>query len=447
MYLSETNSRTKYRLNISNVGPRFSSTKLAAGAPHIRAFCECAGVCAIRCILILAVISAALLIAARPAQAQTETVLYNFTGGSDGSHPDTGLTSDGAGNFYGATELGGLGCPGNGSGCGVVFEISPNGGGGWNETVLHSFSGPPDGANPVFAPVVFDKVGNLYGTTGYGGSDNAGALYELSPAGASWTEAVLYSFGNDWYYPTSSLIMDSAGNLYGATNWGGDGDCGTVFELSPSGGGWTAQVIYSLYCPPGSSGVIMDAAGNIFGASTSTVFELSPNGNGGWNPTVIHTFAGAPKDGYGAAGVPVLDHAGNLYGATYSGGTKNYGTVYKLSPITKGKKKGQWNEKILHSFRSSKDGANPSAGVVLDAAGNIYGTTYYGGKSGVGTVFELMAPAGTDKYYKEKVLWTFNGTDGMLPYSPPILDSAGNLYGTANEGGSYNAGVVFEVTP
>jgi uncharacterized repeat protein (TIGR03803 family) len=295
--------------------------------------------------------------------------------------------------------------------------------------------------------VVFDKVGNLYGTTGYGGSDNAGALYELSPAGASWTEAVLYSFGNDWYYPTSSLIMDSAGNLYGATNWGGDGDCGTVFELSPSGGGWTAQVIYSLYCPPGSSGVIMDAAGNIFGASTSTVFELSPNGNGGWNPTVIHTFAGAPKDGYGAAGVPVLDHAGNLYGATYSGGTKNYGTVYKLSPITKGKKKGQWNEKILHSFRSSKDGANPSAGVVLDAAGNIYGTTYYGGKSGVGTVFELMAPAGTDKYYKEKVLWTFNGTDGMLPYSPPILDSAGNLYGTANEGGSYNAGVVFEVTP
>jgi uncharacterized repeat protein (TIGR03803 family) len=191
----------------------------------------------------------------------------------------------------------------------------------------------------------------------------------------------------------------------------------------------------------------MDAAGNIFGASTSTVFELSPNGNGGWNPTVIHTFAGAPKDGYGAAGVPVLDHAGNLYGATYSGGTKNYGTVYKLSPITKGKKKGQWNEKILHSFRSSKDGANPSAGVVLDAAGNIYGTTYYGGKSGVGTVFELMAPAGTDKYYKEKVLWTFNGTDGMLPYSPPILDSAGNLYGTANEGGSYNAGVVFEVTP
>jgi len=235
MYLSETNSRTKSHLNISNVEPRFGATKLAAGAPHIRAFCECAGVCAIRCILILAVISAALLIAARPAQAQTETVLYNFTGGSDGSHPDTGLTSDGAGNFYGATELGGLGCPGNGSGCGVVFEISPNGGGGWNETVLHSFSGPPDGANPVFAPVVFDKVGNLYGTTGYGGSDNAGALYELSPAGASWTEAVLYSFGNDWYYPTSSLIMDSAGNLYGATNWGGDGDCGTVFELSPSG--------------------------------------------------------------------------------------------------------------------------------------------------------------------------------------------------------------------
>ncbi|MGD0415528.1 MAG: choice-of-anchor tandem repeat GloVer-containing protein [Terriglobales bacterium] len=352
-------------------------------------------------------------------------------------HPITSLIPDGAGNFYGATELGGS-CPGwNGYGCGVVYELSPNGSGGWNETVLHTFSGPPDAANPIFAPVVFDRAGNLYGTTGYGGSDNLGAVYELSPAGASWTEAVLYSFGTDWYYPTAGLIMDSAGNLYGTTAWGGDGNCGTVFEMSPSGGGWTEQVIYSPYCPAGSAGLIMDAAGNIFGAAASTVFELSPNGSGGWNPTVIHTFAGAPKDGYGAAGVPVLDHAGNLYGATYSGGTNNYGTVYKLSPITEGKKKGQWEERILHSFSSGKDGANPSAGVVLDAAGNIYGTTYYGGKSGVGTVFELIAPAGTDKYYKEKVLWTFNGSDGMLPYGNPILDSAGNLYGTANEGGSY----------
>jgi len=385
------------------------------------------------------VLSALLLIAARPAQAQTETVLYNFTGGSDGSHPITSLIPDGAGNFYGATELGGS-CPGwNGYGCGVVYELSPNGGGGWNETVLHTFSAPPDGANPLYAPVVFDRVGNLYGTTCYGGWDNVGALYELSPAGASWTETVLYSFssGPSGSCPHGNLIIDPAGNLYGTTGE-------TVFELSPSGGGWTYQVIYTVVDPVG---LTTDAAGNILGASDYNVFELSPNGSGGWNPTVIYTFAGAPKDGYGAQGVPVLDQAGNLYGTTYSGGTKNYGTVYKLSPITEGKKKGQWEERILHSFSSGKDGANPSAGVVLDAAGNIYGTTYYGGKSGVGTVFELIAPAGTDKYYKEKVLWTFNGSDGMLPYGNPILDSAGNLYGTANEGGSYNAGVVFEVNP
>ena len=432
MSSATTNRRAKGTLNISAVGPRFGSTKLAAAA--------------IRNALTLALLSALLLIAARPAQAQTETVLYNFTGGADGSHPDTSLISDGAGNFYGATELGGLGCPGNQYGCGVVFELSPNGSGGWNETVLHSFSGPPDAANPIFAPVVFDWGGNLYGTTGYGGWDNLGALYELSPAGASWTEAVLYSFGTDWYYPTAGLIMDSAGNLYGTTVWGGDGNCGTVFEMSPSGGGWTEQVIYSPYCPAGSAGLIMDAAGNILGAAASTVFELSPNGNGGWNPTVIHTFAGAPKDGYDAAGVPVLDQAGNLYGTTYYGGAKNLGTGYRLSPITKGKKKGQWKETILHSFRGGKDGANPVAGVVLDAAGNIYGTTFYGGKSGVGTVFELMPQVGKGSY-KEKVLWAFNGTDGMLPYGLPILDSAGNLYGTADEGGSYGNGVVFEVTP
>ena len=423
MHSPGTSSRTTGPCNISAVGPRFGSTKLVTVI--------------MRAALMVAVISALVLIAARPAQAQTETVLYNFTGGSDGSHPDTSLISDGAGNFYGATELGGS-CPGwNDYGCGVVYELSLNGGGGWNQTVLHTFSAPPDGANPIFAPVVFDRVGNLYGTTGYGGWDNVGALFEVSPAGANWTETVLYSFSpGSSGYPHDNLIIDPAGNLYGTAN-------GAVFELSPSGGGWTYQVIYAVDDPVG---LTMDAAGNIFGASNYTVFELSPNGNGGWNPTVIHTFAGAPKDGYDAAGVPVLDHAGNLYGTTYYGGAKNLGTVYRLSPITKGKKKGQWKETILHSFRGGKDGANPVAGIVLDAAGNIYGTTFYGGKSGVGTVFELMPQAGKGSY-KEKVLWTFNGTDGMLPYGRPILDSAGNLYGTADEGGSYGNGVVFEVTP
>lgn len=392
--------------------------------------------------LILAALSTLLLIAAQPAQAQSETVLYNFTGGSDGLYPESSLISDGAGNFYGTTVLGG-GCDGwNQNGCGVVFEVSPNGSGGWNQIVLHTLTAPPDGANPFMAPVIFDKAGNLYGTTEFGGWYNWGAVFELSPSGTGWAANILYSFtgGADGGHPASNLVMDQAGNLYGATS---EYEApGNVFELSPSGGGWTLQVIYEA---PTTYGVTIDAAGNIYGATLSTVFELSPNGQGGWNPTVLHTFNGAPKDGNTPLSPPVPDNAGNLYGTTYYGGATNNGTVYKLSLITKGKKKGQWKEKILHSFRY-KDGANPVAGVLLDAAGNIYGTTAAGGKYGDGTLFELARQVGKSSY-KEKVLWTFNGTDGMNPYCIPVLDSEGNLFGTAASGGPSNAGVVFEVTP
>jgi len=420
--------RAKGRLNIRDAGPRFASTRLAAAV--------------IRGALILAVLSALLLIAARPAQAQIETVLYNFTGGSDGLNPDSSLISDGTGNFYGTTVLGGMGCPGwNGYGCGVVFEISPNGSGGWKETVLHSFSGPPDGANPILAPLIFDRVGNLYGATAYGGASNAGAVFELSPVGASCTETVLYSFGNDYDYnfAPSGLIMDPAGNLYGTTSE--RQAPGTVFELSPSGGGWTEQVIYTVDICCQMTGLTMDAAGNIYGATSSTVFELSPNGNGGWTPTVVHTFAGAPGDGGQAMGTLVFDQAGNLYGTTNQGGAKNKGTVYELSPG----KSGVWTEQILHSFAGgAKDGANPVAGIAFDPAGNIYGTTTLGGSKNKGTVFEFAALGNSN--YEYTVLWSFNGADGANPDGSLILDRAGNLFGTASKGGSSNAGVVFEVS-
>src|SRR5208337_984956 len=200
MHSTGTNSRTKGRLNISDAGPRFGSTKpaagstkRAAGAPHIRAFCECLGVCAIRAAMALAVISVLLPIAARPAQAQTETVLYNFAGNPDGAFPASNLTSDGAGNFYGTTYGGGLGR-------GTVFELSPNGGGGWNETVLYSFCSAPncaDGSHPMYADVILDSAGNLYGTTEAGGAYGWGVVFELTPVGITWTETVLYSFAND----------------------------------------------------------------------------------------------------------------------------------------------------------------------------------------------------------------------------------------------------------
>jgi uncharacterized repeat protein (TIGR03803 family) len=419
-------SGAKRRLDISNSAPRLGLTKLAAAAT--------------RGVLTMAVISGLLLISPRKTQAQTENVLYNFTGGADGAYPQSRLTPDDTGNFYGTTQRGGLGY-------GTVFELSPNGTGGWNETVLYSFTGGADGSVPDISYVVFDKHHNLYGTTSYGGSNactyGCGVVFELSRSGSSWTETVLYSFvgGLSGYYPAGGLIMDTAGNIYGAlSNGGADG---AVFELSPSGGGWTEKVIYSPTDLIYAGGLTMDASGNIFGATESTVFELSPNGTGGWNPTVIHTFTGAPKDGSYEVGTPVLDRAGSLYGTTYLGGTDDYGTVYELSP----RKTGKWAERILHSFKGgTSDGSNPWAGIVFDTVGNIYGNTGAGGAYGDGTVFELVATVGVGPY-EEKVLLSFDGTNGSQAIGSLILGSAGSLYGTTNVGGEYGYGVAFKLIP
>jgi uncharacterized repeat protein (TIGR03803 family) len=386
-------------------------------------------------VLTLAVLSTLLLIAVRPALAQTENVLYNFTGGSDGADPSSSLISDGAGNFYGTTVYGGK------RDLGSVFELSPNG--GWNETVLHSFTGGKDGEYPRFSPLMFDSAGNLYGTTYYGGLSGCGygcgIVYELSPARRGWRETVLYSFtgGADGGGPVSGLIMDKAGNLYGTLS-----QVGGVFELSPSGGDWTEQLIYAADT---SGGLVMDAAGNIFGITSSTVFELSPNGNGGWNSSVVHTFAGGPKDGSGPQGTLVVAY-GDIYGTTYAGGARNFGTVYKLSP-GKGKSKGTWTERILHSFQGyPNDGSGPGAGIAFN--GNLYGTTVNGGEYDNGTVFWIFVIGEfRKKIYREQVLWSFNGTDGAYPSDTPILDSAGNLYGTTQTGGSSGVGVVFQLTP
>jgi uncharacterized repeat protein (TIGR03803 family) len=385
-----------------------------------------------------------LLIAARPAQAQTETVLWNFTGGGDGDGPLSSLASHG-GNFYGTTTYGGAECEGQDpSGCGTVFELSPNGSGGWNETVLYSFCSAPncaDGSIPEFSFVIFDGAGNLYGTTVGGGAHGFGVVFELSPVGGSWTETVLHSFaGNpDGWGPQGRLIRDPAGNLYGTTHYGGSG-FGTVFELSPSVGGWTEQVIYDVDSSfPG--GLTIDSAGNIFGIGHSTAFELSPNGSGGWTPTVIHTFTGGPQDGNLPEGTLVFDRAGNLYGTTIAGGANGFGTVYELSPGVTG-----WTENILYSFKDTgQDGFWPTGGIVFDAAGNIYGTTSRGGATGDGTVFELAAPVDGGSY-SERILWSFNDTGGAFPCCSLILDSAGNYYGTTYQGGSTNGGVVFEVS-
>ena len=393
-------------------------------------------------LLTLTVLSALLLIAAHPAQAATETVLYNFCSAqncTDGDDPQSGLTFH-AGNLYGTTCTGGLWQ------AGTVFELSPNGGGGWNETVLYSFTGEADGGCP-YANVTFDSAGNLYGTTPAGGIPNggygAGVVFELSPAGSSWTETTAYSFqgGADGEDPYDGLILDSAGNFYGINSAG-------VFELTPSGGGWAEQVIYPDTGGGGYANLTMDPAGNMFGVfanptgnGPSSAFELSPNGSGGWNPSVIYTFPGYSGDGSNPEGTPVLDQAGNLYGTTTDGGSANGGTVYKLSPGKTG-----WTEEILYSFKTNgTDGYDPIQGLVFDAAGNLYGSTFGGGKNGLGAVYELT-PGGNGKY-KEKVLSSFtpSGSGGAYPFGTLIMDSAGNLYGTTANGGTTDNGVVFEV--
>ena len=385
---------------------------------------------------------------ARLASAATEKVLHSFQAylDGDGSEANASLTFDGAGNLYGTTPYGGLGY-------GVVFELSPKAKGGWSETILYTFTGGSDGAVPQSSKLIFDSTGNLYGTAesndigggGPCGNAGCGVVFKLSPVGTSWSETVLYTFcpqigctdGSD---PINGLIFDKAGNIYGTTLTGGINSGGTVFELSPSGSSWTEQVIY-LTSYNSDAGLTMDDKGNIFGVTESAAFELSPDGKGGWKSAVIATFKDGTKDGTGAEGTPVLDAAGNLYGTMTGGGTYDNGTVYKLSPT----KKGTWNETTLYSFKGGpKDGSLPWAGIVFDAAGNIYGTTVNGGKYGWGTVFELVAGKGV---YTEKILRNFNDKDGADPYDNLIVDSAGNLYGTTRAGGSIGAGVAFEVTP
>lgn len=366
------------------------------------------------------------------AQAQTETVLYNFGGGNDGGVPNSSLIGDSAGNLYGTTQYGGLGY-------GTVFELSPNGHGGWNESVLYSFTGGADGEYPL-SSLLLDASGNLYGTTIDGGANFWGAVFELTRSGAGWNETVLYNFCSqpscsDGANPLSGLVRDAAGNIYGMTN--NNSFPGVVYQLSLSARGWIEKPIYSVDTT-NDPGLTIDAAGNLFGTSGSTVFCLSPT-NGGWIHQVLHTFAGYPKDGGIPEGSPVLDKYGNVYGATYDGGAQNYGIVFKLVHGKQG-----WSEHILYSFAGA-DGQYPYSGVVLDSADNLFGTTSQGGSSGSGTVYGLIRSSSGS--YLERVLVNFDQTNGEFPTASLILDSTHRLYGTTQSGGSSGAGVVFRVSP
>jgi len=335
----------------------------------------------------------------------TEKVLHSFKGQQkdDGTDPWGSLIFDSAGNLYG-TASGGGPCGG-----GIAFELVPHKNGNWTEKILHNFGCGSDGAEPLVA-LIFDTAGNLYGTTYYGGTSSCndgngagcGVVFELTPqTGGSWTETVLYNFsasGGDGTYPEASLVLDAAGNLYGTTTSGGAFNLGTAFELTPqSRAGWTERTIHSFDGNDGSypySNLIFDASGNLYGTTAggtlngSTVFKLTPNAGGSWTQKVLHYFNTSADGVYPLASV-IFDKAGNLYGTTLGGGSDTCylgcGVVYELTP-----KAGTWPEKVLHRFiKNGKDGENPSCTLASDGAGNLYGTTQNGGAYVEGTVFEI----------------------------------------------------------
>lgn len=409
-----------------------------------------------RTIIAALTIALALTIAIQPASAQTYNVIYNFIGPNDGATPYAGVTLDGAGNLYGTTSAAGHAC--NGTGGGTVFELARRRG-VWLFTPLYYFSGNGSSGCAPTARVVFGPDSALYGTTSTGGPQGGGTVFKLLPpihVCASpvclWSQAVLYGFGNQYHDASDpsygDLVFDHQGNIYGTTILGGGGlcndeTCGTVYKLTPAQGTWTESIICEFQnCGAGYwpyAGVVFDTAGNLYGTTAwggGGIYELSPNGSG-WNSTALYSFLGF-SEGWPEGGV-ILDSAGNLYGTT-AGGSGAAGSVFELTH-------GGATLTVLHSFGTFAGNTppGPSASLVMDAAGNLYGTTYLVGAHGNGSVFKLSPSNGS---------WTFTtlhdftgGVDGGQPWGQLTLDANGNLYGTTTVGGTHNVGVVFEITP
>jgi len=383
---------------------------------------------------------AATLTVSPSAQAQTYRVLHTFTG-PDGAYPYAAVTMDSAGNLYGTTYSGGFTGGNCGSqGCGTVFKLTHHSA-GWTLSTLYSFTGIDhnDGQSPS-APVTIGPDGALYGTSNEGGL-GYGTVFRLTPPATfcrgfscPWTETALYRFmgGRDGAYPGyCGLVFDRAGNLYGSTagqSIGGEGSGdATVFELTPSGGGWVKTVLHDFGVTGGVfAGVIFDGAGNLYGTASghNAVFELTSTGSG-WQYRPIFMFNGS--DGVFPTGGLAFDSSGNLYGTTTNSG----GTIYQLRPSG-----GNWLLTTLYNFNAYE---GPLTGPTLDAAGNVYGTVPF--LEGSGVVY--------------KVTYTSNGwqetnlTDVSFqePIGGVILDAGGNIYGTEATGGSYGRGTVFEITP
>jgi uncharacterized repeat protein (TIGR03803 family) len=406
------------------------------------------------------VMVAVTLILATTAWASSETVIYNldnYTG--DGYQPYSGLVADAKGNLYGTTYYGGT------NNVGSVFELTLSGG-LWTEQLLYSFAGgTSDGAYPQYSPLVFDKTGHLYGTTSNGGSAcNCGIVFELTKSGSTWKETVLHAFlgsaQKDGYVPQAGLSFDTAGNLYGTTEYGGLNNSGTVFQLQPTKSSWKYKTIHQfnstnggLYYPIG--GITQGPNGYYYGTTyyggfaynAGAVYRLF-QARGVWVAQAVFFFLEG-GDGTNPDSSLTMDSKGNMYGTTYGGGvtencSQGCGSVYKLTAGSND----TFTQSVIYSFQGqTKDGQNPAygAGVTLDPTGSLYGTARYGGSStNAGIAYKLKLVNGA---YKETVLHAFTGDpDGYNPLGGVIIVK-GKVYGTTYVGGKQNQGTVFEITP
>jgi uncharacterized repeat protein (TIGR03803 family) len=387
-----------------------------------------------------------------------EIVLHAFNG-SDGTGPWGNLVADKDGNLYGVTVAGGVGCIPNG--CGLVFRLS-KASGEWKETVLHKFTGGNDGYYPN--SLIVDSAGNLYGTTSNGGGrggpcnqgTDCGVVFQLTPAATgTWPEKILYRFGGGNGLGPDGLAFDSHGNLFGTTRNGGGGittcaptgGCGVLFKLTPTASvPWTLTAVHVFpYNASGDPGIPMGlaiGADDVIYVTTETAIVQFAQGTSGWTSSVIHSFELLPSS------VAILDAAGNLYGTTTNGGLQDYGAVYQLSPGSGG----EWTQSILHSFGAGSDGKRPDSQLMFDAAGNLYGGTMYGGGTagkcgcnGWGVIFKLTPSSSLP--WPESLPIRFVLTNGADPAGGLVLNTDGNLYGTAAQGGANHDGVLFELTP
>ena len=327
----------------------------------------------------------------------SQTVLHSFAGAPDGQYAYGGVTLDSAGNLYGTTVSGGTGSCGGG--CGVVFQLT-NSAGGWTESVIYNFQGGTDGAG-AGGPVVFDSAGNLYGTTPDGGAHALGTVYQLKPGqNGQWTEKVIHSFtgGNDGGIGSlGPLLIDSAGSIYGVTEVGGANAAGTVYKVTPtSNGGWKGTTLYTFKGQPDAGspygGLILDKSGNLYGTTyyggangVGAVYELHKVARS-WQEKVLYSFQ-TGGDANSSTTTLALDAAGNLYGTASAGGGQscNCGGIFKLTRLGS-----SWSESVVHGFAGNPDGAFPYYGLLSDAAGNLYGTTVQGGVSNQGAIFRFM---------------------------------------------------------